>query len=119
MAESPPFSRVSIRMFSGVLIWAAHFFVIYSVTAIACERGRPDAGWPGIGLVPWVIGLATAAAVATAGWITVRSLRAASRPAETDQTSHFVDWMTASLCTLALIAIVWEALPVLLVPVCT
>ena len=48
------FTSTMLRMSSGAIVWAAHFAVIYGVTALACARGNAR-------IVPWVIGLATLA----------------------------------------------------------
>jgi hypothetical protein len=100
-----------------MLIWAAHFLAIYAFTAIACERGLASTRVLEIGIVSWAIGVATlAAAVAI-----VMLIRAAMRGGahSRDGALAFVHWISAATAGLALVAIVWEALPVLLVPVCT
>lgn len=96
------FARESLRVFAGVIVWALHFTAIYAFTSLACTRGMPDA-------VAWGIGGATLAAVAACGWI----LRAALR-----RTPAFDAWLTAGIAAMALLAIVWEALPVLMVTPC-
>lgn len=87
---------------SGVIVWALHFAAIYGVTALACSRGVP-------GIVPWAVAGATVIAVALAVAIVARSY---------PRRSGFIDWMTAAVAGTALLAIAWEALPVLWVPVC-
>jgi hypothetical protein len=88
------------RMAFGVIVWAVHFGVIYGSTGLACARGLGEA-------VPWTIGAATLLAAATAGAIVLTHL------------SHeFTRWMTAALAALALVAIAWEGLAVLMVPAC-
>jgi hypothetical protein len=84
-----------IRMSSGAIVWAAHFMAIYGITALACARGSPAT-------VPWAIGIATALALAAIAIIVF----------------NFRDWMSAAVAGLALLAIVWEAIPVLVVPAC-
>jgi hypothetical protein len=95
------FTRAALTMFSPVLIWAAHFLVIYSTTGIACARSATNS-------IPWVVGAASVLAVLVL--LAVASLARKEEP--------FTSWMTTSLAVLALIAIVWEALPVLIVPLC-
>jgi hypothetical protein len=69
-----------------------------------------------MGAVSAAIGIATVAAVAAA-WLVMRAaLR--KRPRAPDETAAFVYWVSAAASALALLAIVWQALPVLLVPVC-
>lgn len=88
---------------AGVIVWALHFMVIYGFTALACARGLP------LSAVPWVVALATLAAAAVCIRIVLAGLRASER---------FESWMSAALAGLALLAIVLEALPALMVPIC-
>ncbi|WP_334190384.1 hypothetical protein [Noviherbaspirillum sp.] len=118
------FTRTFLLIFSGPIIWAAHFVAIYGFTGVACARGSHHAEWLGIGAVPWFIGISgllALAAIATIGALATRKGKRASQsdasgvPAE----GHaFIGSMTIMLGLLAAIAIVWESLPVLLVPIC-
>jgi hypothetical protein len=105
-------------MLSGLMIWAAHFLLIYVFTALACARRFADLSWLGIGVVPWVIGAATLAATAATLVVIGLAVRDTRSSTSRNNTSSFVPWMTAALGGLALMAILWEALPVLLVPAC-
>jgi hypothetical protein len=111
-----PFVATTLRMSSGFLIWAIHFLIIYGFTALVCERGFVTVSWFGIGVVPWIIGLATLIAVAATLALVLRARN--DRRRRLNDTSDFVYWMTATLGGLALVAMLWEALPVLLVPTC-
>jgi hypothetical protein len=91
-----------IRMSSGAIVWGAHFAAIYGITALACARGFP-------GLVPWAIGIATLIAAGLLFfliWISFKEIDA------------FANWLSGAVAGLALLAIVWEATAVLLVPAC-
>ena len=87
---------------SGVLIWAAHFGVLYGFTALACARGLG-------GAVPWVAGGATLAALLGLAWV----LRVHRR-----DRGEFVSWMTLSVAGLALVAVLYETVPFFIVPTC-
>lgn len=104
------FTATALRMSSGVLIWAAHFLAIYGFTAIACARGFASAQWLGMGVLPLTIGAATAVAASALAAIVVQAMRTGR--------SSFTEWMAAALAGLALIAVLWEGLAVLLVPGC-
>lgn len=93
----------ALWMSSGVIVWALHFGALYGLTALACARG-----WQSL-VVP-SIALATALAAILALLIVVAGWRRRAR---------FESWMTAGIAALALVAIVWEAIPVLIVPICT
>lgn len=95
--------RAILLMSSGVIVWALHFAAIYGFTALACARGFPQA-------VPWVVAIATAAAVAAVLFFIVVSWK---------QENHdFEAWMTRGIAGFALVAILWEAIPVWVVPTC-
>lgn len=96
------FVRASLRLFAGVIVWALHFAVIYGFTGLACARGMAAA-------VPWAIGAATVAAGAACLLIVGR---------EMDNRQSFTASISAGLAGFALVAIVWEALPVLMVRPC-
>jgi hypothetical protein len=91
-----------IRLSAAIGIWALHFIAVYGVTGLACARGLPQA-------VPWAIGAATLlalGALALLVWISLKNLGA------------FANWMTVAMAALALLAILWETVPVFLVPAC-
>ncbi len=113
-----PFTCASLRILSGALIWALHFAVIYSFTALACARGFWEASWLGVGVVGWAIGMATFVAVLAVSAIGVQALRSARSRGAQENAMAFVHWMTMGIAWLSLVAIVWEAVPVLLVPAC-
>jgi hypothetical protein len=110
MAAAPSMVVV-LRMLSGALIWAVHFIASYGFTTLACARDLASIQWLTIGIVPWVVGGATAIALLVALSVIVAAVR-------TDPAIGFVEWMTASVAALASLAIVWEALPAMMVPAC-
>lgn len=91
-----------LRISAGVIVWAIHFAVVYGITALACARGAAA-------LVPWTVGGATLVAGALALVVIARGFI---------KRREFESWLSAALAGFALIAIVWEAIPVLLVPLC-
>jgi hypothetical protein len=91
-----------IRLSAAIGVWALHFVAVYGVTGLACARGLPQT-------VPWAIGIATAVALGALAfliWISWKNLAA------------FANWMTAAVAALALLAILWETVPLFLVPAC-
>jgi len=106
------------RLWVGPLIWAAHFLAIYAFTALSCARNVATVGWLGVGSVTLFIVAATLAAAAallvTIGLAIRDGIRARTSPAPT----AFVHWLTAAIGSLVLLAVVWETLPVLVLPVC-
>jgi hypothetical protein len=96
------FAATALGMSAGIIVWGVHFAAIYGVTAVACARGLPQ-------LVAPAVGWSTAAAVAALAVILVRGWR---------RRHVFEQWLGAALAALALVAVVWEAIPVLVVPPC-
>lgn len=95
------FTRATLRMYAGVIVWGLHFGVLYAMTAYACARGGS-----------WVQGAVLAAGI-VAGiacvFLMVRGWRRRER---------FEEGVAAGVAALALLAIVWETIPVFLVPSC-
>jgi hypothetical protein len=111
LADRVSFARTALCVSAPIIIWAAHFGVIYGFTGLACARRFTDGGATWLALVPWVIGLATAAAVAAALVFFAPIVR---KPAGI----AFIDWMSGWTAALAILAMLLEAITVLWVPVC-
>jgi hypothetical protein len=88
-----------------IVLWAAHFTVVYGFTALACARQ-----WTGA--VPWVVSAASIVALVALAVVAVPAgLRAARGP-------RFADFLALGLGGLAAIAVAWEASSILWVPGC-
>ncbi|HEY8509551.1 MAG TPA: hypothetical protein VIL32_14395, partial [Steroidobacteraceae bacterium] len=57
------FTRSSLWLFAGLLIWAANFFVTYVFTAVACARGFAGNSIAGLGVIPFVTILSSVVAI--------------------------------------------------------
>lgn len=88
-----------------VVLWAVHFAAAYGFTALACARGIATA-------IPWVVGAASAAALAALAIVVLPAARRVARGGE------FADTLGLGLGVLAAIAVVWEASAVVWVPGC-
>lgn len=112
------FTPTFLYMLGGLIIWGVRFLAAYSFTGIACARGWADneAG----GLVPLTIGAASLFAVLGCSALVANAmLRLRTGPAAAGGESvRFVHAVAALVAAFAIVAIVWETLPVLLVPVC-
>ena len=102
IVHTTPFTRIALRIWSGAIIWAIHFTVIYGFAALACARGYADLKVLGMSLVTSGVLGATILALVAALAIARRALRSGVESFET--------WMTASVAGLASLAIVWEGL---------
>lgn len=108
------FTHDFLLLFAGPLVWSVHFVSIYGLTGIVCARAGSAARWLGWPWDAWAIGLAGVVAVAAL----LPVLRA--RPRSTHEDSRrFVRWTSMALAGLAVLAILWETLAVLLVPTCS
>jgi hypothetical protein len=89
-----------MRIALPVAVWALHFGAIYGFTGLACARGWERA-------VPWTAGGATLVAAAVALFLLLKNL-----------SPDFQRWLAAALAAVALVAILFEGFPVLVLPAC-
>jgi hypothetical protein len=92
--------KTTLRVAYGPLIWLVHFGILYGFNALACARGFP-------GAVPWVVAAATLILAVPVGLLVLGKRK-----------GQFVDWLSAALAALSLLAILWQALPALMVSPC-
>lgn len=105
----------------ALLVWAAHFGAVYVANAIACERGLARLAVAGLPLVPVaVLGLTALAlgAVALIGLRARRRLEHGLAGQEGEDAPRFLPWFTLATALLAGLAILWEAVPALIVEPC-
>jgi len=120
MAEQR-FGSKTFLIFGGLLIWAAHFMFVYSTNAVVCARNLDDITILGAELAPFIVMLATLAALAVACYVLYAAvawggpLRGESR---NDPGSAFIRQITIVLTLLSIVAILWTALPSLIVSPC-
>jgi hypothetical protein len=88
-------------LLGGLVVWAAHFFALYSIASIL--PGRPEARW--------LVLAATVPAILADGLIV---WRAAARTGAADQLHRSIGQISAVGAALSLIAVIWQALPALL-----
>lgn len=115
MSRPAATSAVTWRLWIGPLVWAVHFLTIYGFTALACARGLTSGA---ANVVVGFIGAVTLLAATVLGvtiWLAVRNRRP---PPILPATSEFTHWLATAINSLALLAVVWEAMPVLFVPIC-
>jgi hypothetical protein len=103
---------------AGLLIWGAHLTLIYAFTALACARRFAGIDILGVGVVPLAVGLATLLALAALAAVLRRALGRRSSAHGTAPDNAFIDYVTAAAAILALFGVLWQALPILLIPPC-
>lgn len=114
-APAPQTGRGLWLLCGGLLVWAALFLVTCVVSAVACARDLTHALWMGISPVPVLLLLTAAVALAVLYVIA----RAADRMHDgsarrSDDTRRVVAHVATAVCGIALIAIVWHTLPLVL-----
>lgn len=120
MREQTFFKPLLITV-SGLLIWAAHFTVIYAINALACERDWAYERLLGMGYVPFLVLTATLAASVSLAVIGILALlgRAPDLPDVSGaRVSAFLRKVTISVVGLSLLAVIYETIPAFMVPAC-
>lgn len=101
----------------GPGIWAAHFFALYGLEAIACTL--PATPPDGSLYVRIIGGVLTGIAAAALLWLTAWSWLTGQPAEEAGVGATFLRHITPLLAALALLAVLWAALALVLLPVCT
>lgn len=94
--------RAWALLLAGLLVWAAHFFVLYAIASVL----------PGQAGATWAVIAATAVAVAAISLILRRTRAGHGEP---DAMDRWVAYIARLGAALALIAVLWQAFPALLV----
>lgn len=114
------FAPTAFFIWSGLLVWAADFLLVYVFAALACARGFAHLQIAGFSIVPFVTTLVSIVALLATAALMWPALRRARNGPSSDQHSQFILFLAIALSALALIAIVWTGLPPLLLRVgCT
>jgi hypothetical protein len=102
-----------LLLFAGPIVWGLHFLAIYGFTGVACARPAAGPQWLGLPWEGWV--------VIAAGLVAAAVLAACLRARPRSNLVHNREFLRAtglSLNGLALLAVVWETLAVVLLPGC-
>ncbi len=119
--EERGFIGKMLLMMGGLLVWGAHFTVIYGFNALACARRFAHLEILGLGIVPLVIGAATIVALTSAGALLAVAVyrRGPFRISANGGSSEpFMRYTTIALAALSVVAIAWNALPAYIVWPC-
>jgi hypothetical protein len=114
------FTATFLYLMGGLVVWGARFLSVYAFTGLACARGWAGTTLFGVGMVPVVITLATLIGVAICVVLIAISIaRLRGQPADGEVgTLRFVDTVTVLVAGCSILAMVWETLPVLFIPIC-
>lgn len=108
------FSRAFPFMLAGPIIWAGHYLFVYAINGIACARPALYSTWMDVPVSSWIIIAVSLLALAAMTLIHLR-LRA---PMRDTANGAFLPWLAGALTLLSGVAVIWETMPVLLVPAC-
>jgi hypothetical protein len=103
---------------AGLAVWGAHFGGIYAIHSFACERGFQDATLLGL---PWVATLVVALTILALAALVGLFLLARPRGRVTEggeAEPEFTRWFGGAACVAAGFAILFQAAPALVLPVC-
>ncbi len=115
------FIRKSLFMIGGLLIWGAHFGLIYAFNSLACTRHFASQSYFGFGIVTLtVIGTTIVALGGVFVILLLAFWRRGPARASRDQkpVNHFMRYTTMTIAALSLVAVAWNGLPALMVPPC-
>jgi hypothetical protein len=115
------FIRKTLFMIGGLVVWGAHFGLLYVFNALACARQFVGVSYLGVGIVPLTVSILTLLALAATLAVLLLALwqRGPAR-ASRDQkpVNEFMRYTTITIAALSLVAIAWNGLPALIVPPC-
>lgn len=105
-----------VGMAAPMAVWALHFVIVYSVQGLGCVEAWNQA------MVTTALLLLTVVALAAIAWLGWRAHRAAAACAGSDDADarrrRFVALVTGLLAVLSIVAVVFTAIPILLLPPC-
>jgi len=99
-----------LRAILPLLVWLLHFAFCYGLAAAQCTPAIMREGGPDRIL----LGLATVAALAICAWLTWRRRGVLGRPGS----AGLLEWASFLFAALALVAVSWNSVPVMLVTGC-
>ena len=106
------FGAAAAWIWAGLLVFAAYFIATYVFVALACEHGFAQLRLAGISVVPLAAacGLFVALTVTAALAVAARKHLRTGRP----RVTAFADFLAWALALLGVLAMIWTALPPLL-----
>jgi hypothetical protein len=109
----PRFSTRLVFVLGGLIVWGAHFLLIYPFNAIACTRGFAAAA------PPTILALTTLALVALGAIVYAAARnRGPIGGASGDPNQALLRTLATGIALLAGVAVILETLPVLMIPPC-
>ena len=104
----------------GLVVWAAHFGAIYATAALACERGLTETRLLGLPFVPAMVAALTLLALGALGLV-VRGAEAGRAPPLDEggeAEPRFTAWLALAGAALGGLAVLFQAVPAMVLPAC-
>jgi hypothetical protein len=113
--EAPPeghrFTPTALFICGGLLIWASDFLAVYVIAAIACAKGWAKMTVAGMPIVAFIGTILTIAACAGSFVMLRVGVRRLQANGQLDESMRFIYFLAAAIGMLALVAILFNALP--------
>jgi len=103
------FAGATFYLLGGLIVWGVRFLGVYIFAAVACARGAAEAV-PAVVVVSALAGSTICVALIV---YSVRRMRAAA-----EENSRFIHVIAALVAGISILAMAWEIVPVLIIPVC-
>lgn len=110
-AEIHRFTPTALFICGGMLIWATDFLALYVIAAIACAKGFASITLAGLPIVAFIGTMLTVCAVVGTIVLLRVGLRRLARNGQLDDSRRFIYFLVSAIGMLALIAILYNALP--------
>ncbi len=116
--------RTLLGSISGLIVWAVHFAVVYSLVGIGCEQEwhrMPLVGMNRLTALQIALTLAALALIAWIGWDGWRSYRNADRGGAKREDSgrwRFLSLVTIAIAVLAFVSTIMTAVPIIMLMPC-
>ncbi len=115
MRTDEPLFRKMLAAMAPLLLWAGHFVFLYVFVAVACIAGVAGLKVAGFPVATVVLLLESVAAMIAAAILLLRSARLLR---SRDNQAGLLDVVRAASALLALAAIAWVSMPVLVLRTC-
>ena len=121
MAATVTTRRPSVGIVGPPVLWSVHFVFVYSFVSLACLWGWGGVTLLGVGVIGWVVALATILVAAAIAVLGLRARRETAAPVLDDAPLHrqrFSARLAALISGLFLVSTLLVGLPTLVLPPC-
>jgi hypothetical protein len=108
------FTPTALLLCGGLLVWAADFLLIYTVSAVACAKGYAHLQIAGLPLVSFTCLTITALACIASGVLIRIALVRIREGRGANASAAFIRFMTLSVAGLGLLATLFNVIPAIL-----